>query len=419
MRAARPPEAVTSASGHDAHIARSTWLFGGFGAVGAELFSISAVWYVVSQQGAAGALILIPQLVCAVVSGLLGRQVTRRVQPGTIMWVSEALRIVSAAVAAMTTLLGGSVAYVVIAACLSLATRPHLDAALISSVSTRTSSSVDAHRVASVLDGLFRSARLFSPALVAVIALTVGDRYVPLFALLAFILALAASIPVVRAVSANHISAEDTPREKDSAHADTGDAQETTASLRGWFTVNHLGQAVNAGAWHVGFTFGTALLFSSGASTGLAGFGGLVVAYGLGNLIGSALMTWLRSPRPFVVCWSSRGVSAVGYLILGVGGPEAYWLLAVGAVLAALGTPLSDLSFLHVVQRLPSREQVHPLRVKMTSEFSGMLVALCLAPLILAHLGRSGLLACCVAALALFVVVGAADYFRRRRNAYI
>jgi hypothetical protein len=227
------------------------------------------------------------------------------------------------------------------------------------------------------------------------------------------------SFSLVRAVRAGHVASTSALSEQDdSATPHSDGSQQPARPLRTWFAVNHLGQAANAGAWHVGFTFGTALLFSSGASTGLAGFGGLVVAYGLGNLIGSALMTWFRSPHPFIMCWLSRGVSAVGYLILGLGGPETYWFLAVGAVLAALGTPLSDLSFLHVVQTLPSHEQVHPLRVKMTSEFTGMLVALCVAPFILSHVGRSGLLVFCVAALVLFVAIGGADYVRRRQYGF-
>lgn len=59
------------------------------------------------------------------------------------------------------------------------------------------------------------------------------------------------------------------------------------------------------------------------------------------------------------------------------------------------------------------------LRVKMMSEFCGMLLAMCLAPAILSQSGRGGLLVFRVGALSLFVVIGVVDYATRRRRSAV
>ena len=96
-----------------------------FGALGAEMFSISIVWHMVQVSGPSGAYYLVPQLAAATLSGLVGAGLLDRFAPLRITLCAEAVRVVASVLALYTVLAGWPARLLVPEAIVVAMVRPH------------------------------------------------------------------------------------------------------------------------------------------------------------------------------------------------------------------------------------------------------------------------------------------------------
>ncbi|WP_158895828.1 hypothetical protein [Amycolatopsis anabasis] len=387
-----------------------------FGGLGTEVFSVSVVWYLVESLGSAGAYYLVPQLAAATFSGLLGAGVLDRFAPLRVTLYAEVIRVLAALVAFVTVLAGWPVWILVVQAVVVSMVRPHHDAGVMAGLS-RLGIERDALRsVSSLVDNTFRIARILGPALASGLSILFGSRYVLAASAVLFGCALVLFFRLDRSAAAGI----DEPPPEQTDRAGVRAAVVRSIGLVGksrLLAYAFVTQALNAGAWYLGFVFAMALLLSSGSANDaqLSSFGVVTLCYGLGNVVAGLVVATRPIAEPPRYLVAGRALAGVGYLLLAA--DHHLWWLCVWAAVTAAGTPFADLAFIKTVQGGYRWADVSKLyRFKMIGEYAGMLVALGCGPLLIAHLGIAGTISACGAVLVVTAVLGVAGLARPPRR---
>lgn len=363
-----------------------------------EVFSLAIIWFLVSGGGPSGVAYLLPQLLAAAISGSLGQRRLAARRPVVVVVAADGARFIAAVVAVVAAMSQAPVWVFVVAGVIAAAVRPHHDAGIMAALRRLNLPTEERQRQAARFDNILRLARIAGPAVAASAAWLLSETWALIVPVPAFLLA------VVLALWAlwSHV---DSGRGEDGDTDDQARALPRTPVL--WFCF--CTQGLNAGAWYVGFVVCVALLLdgTSGALGGLAGFGVATVLYGMGNL-GAGIVMASRSPttRILEVVLAARLVAASGYVIVAAA-YDTPWLLLLGAVVVAAGTPIADITFVrHVQDALPWQSVATAFRRKIVSEYLGMLVAVGVGALALAYLPPEAVVLMCAGAMVVFPVLG-------------
>lgn len=399
--------------------ARLVWRCVACGGLGAEIFSLSVVFYVVRSAGAGGAYYLVPQLLAASVSGLVGAGLLDRFQPLRIALGAELIRVVGALTAYLTVVLNGPVWMVVAQAILVSAVRPHHDSGIMGGLA-RMGIDKEALKAASALvDNTFRLARIVGPGLVAGLSAVLGSKAGFLLAAIFFLLALIQFIRLDLMLSRMDCEVVPAPTTAWGFMQSMGRAAQLVrrSRLLLWCTV---AQAVNTGAWYLGFVFSVALLLSNhnsaSTSSSFSSFGVATLAYGLGNVVSGFVVAARPIESPIRYLMSGRIVAALGYFLIASSSSQLIGLSLSAAVTAA-GTPMADLAFLKILQFEYEWEDVRKLyRFKMVCEYLGMLAAMSCGPFIIEHAGVRAAVVLCGLALVMTALIGLVGLSPRFRS---
>ncbi|WP_029031083.1 hypothetical protein [Salinarimonas rosea] len=390
---------------------RRLWAGTSLGALGAEAFNIALIWSVVERAGIDGGFYLAAVILLTALSGIAGGALLDRAPPFRTLALLDAARAVAGAASVYLVFVDAPLWTIMAGAALVVMTRPHIDAAAFGGIARLDIGEQARAGANALVDSTFRMARIAGPIAASAVALAGGSVTVFAFAAACFVLA------SVLVASMGQVGGQ------------TGDARRASFlsdSTRGFVVAarspllafTFLSQAVNAGAWYLGFIFTTALIFeaSSGGSeaSGLGGFGTAVLFYGLGNVAANILTSGmpLRDPAKYIT--AGRLVAGFGYLLLSLDFGAAWLFLC--AALAASGTPPADLAFLKLIQSRYQWGDVAKLcRVKIIVEYLGMRVAMISAPVLLSILAPPLVVGLCGLALLAVGTYGAIYTWGMRR----
>lgn len=135
---------------------------------------------------------------------------------------------------------------------------------------------------------------------------------------------------------------------------------------------------VNA-SWYIVFPLTLGLYLHDRMPENIGALGLIVSAYGLGNVASNLIVA--NFPLTNAVPWGFAGRLLVGAGFLGLAAaPTLPWMMA-SAALSATGGPMTDLSFLAVVQRsYDSRAIAKIFRLNLTISYGTLLLVLLLSP---------------------------------------
>ncbi len=373
------------------------------GATGSEILNVAVVWFIVDRIGYNGGYLIALTLLSAIVFGTFGAPLMRRFGHLTKAISLNAIRACAAIGIFIVIFASWQPWIVVVLAMLISAVRPHIDSAVIGIVTALPLEPNKRSTANALVDGTYRMARIVGPA-VTTVALW-SQTFLPLLG--AFLFA-AASYMFSRVLKLD-------PLDEDAAQPmmlskGRGRAQERRH--RGTIVLFFTSQAVNAGAWYAGVIFALAVIIDSDAVIGgdIGLYGTAILWYGIGNLVGSFLGRYVILITTDLLALSAgRMLAGVGYLgLFASGGYEYVW---VWTFLIALATPPCDLAFLRFGQKHYSATSVSDIyRTKMICEYSGMLLALLIAPSIIANSSALHVLILCGSAL-LFVAIIILGFF--------
>ncbi|MGJ3261754.1 MAG: hypothetical protein ACFE0R_00825 [Salinarimonas sp.] len=390
---------------------RRLWSGTSLGALGAEAFNIALIWSVVERVGIDGGFYLAGVVLLSAVSGVAGGAVLDRAPPfRTLAWL-DATRAIAGVAAVCLVVSGAPLWTIMLSAALVVMTRPHIDAAAFGGI-TRLAIEERARAGANALvDSTFRLARIAGPLAASAVAIMGGTVAVFAFAAASFALACLLEASIRNAADQADASSR-AGFLRDSARGFV------VASRSPLLVFTFVSQAVNAGAWYLGFIFTTALLFdaASGGATqsGLGGFGTAILFYGLGNVLANLATSGMALKDPAKYIAAGRLIAGVGYLMLSLDFGIAWLFLC--AALAASGTPPADLAFLKLIQSRHEWDDVAKLcRVKIIVEYVGMLIAMISAPFLLSTLTPHLVIALCGVALLMVGTYGAASAWGSRK----
>ena len=138
-------------------------------------------------------------------------------------------------------------------------------------------------------------------------------------------------------------------------------------------------KALASGCWNVVIPLGVALLVQKHLPGDVRAYGWLLASYGVGNLAGALVLSNISIRKPmYTMGW---GFALLGVGFIGLTLTPSLPVMMAFAALAAIGGPMNDLAHIDVIQqRFPPEELVRVVRFRMAVEYSGIFVALMLAP---------------------------------------
>ena len=177
--------------------------------------------------------------------------------------------------------------------------------------------------------------------------------------------------------------------------SDIADALREVASHKAAAWALALLFVVNA-SWAAGFQVGGVLLASRELSTGVAGYGYLVGAYGAGNVAGNLLVGSVHIERKLTTIFCAHLILGAGFLLLA--SARSLPLAMTGAALAAIGGPMGALPLVALLQtEFPPGKSGRIFSLRFMIEHAGVAVGLVLAaPLFAVAPVRVGIAACAV-----------------------
>jgi hypothetical protein len=153
---------------------------------------------------------------------------------------------------------------------------------------------------------------------------------------------------------------------------------------------------VNA-TWCAGFQWGGELLASRVLRAGMSGYGFLIGAYGVGNVLGNLVFANIHIERRIATMSASRVVLCVGFLILATA--PSLPIAMLGAAIAAVGGPMGELPFIAILQtEIPRQHTGRVFGLRLMIEHAGVATGLVLsAPLFATVPVRVGIASCALA----------------------
>jgi DHA3 family macrolide efflux protein-like MFS transporter len=268
-----------------------------------------------------------------------------------------------------------------------------------------------------LVDATRRIARAIGPSLAGAVAAVVSIGSFFLIDALSFcasgvaLFALGARFPWKAERSAAD-AASDASRGARGVVADVGEGLRVVASHKPAAWALAVLFLVNA-SWAAGFQVGGVLLASRELSTGIAGYGYLVGAYGAGNVVGNLVVGSMHVERKLATMFAARIVLGVGFLLLA--SARSLPVAMAGAAIAAVGGPMGELPLMALLQtEFPSHQSGRIFGLRFMLEHAGVAAGLVLAAPLFAFVPVRGGIAVCGGVLVVGGGVGLVRFGVRR-----
>ncbi len=347
---------------------RLLWLGQLLSAFGDRFFEIAVVWISVQIVGSEAGFVLAAGAAARLATGLLGGVFADRWdRQKSMVWVDtlRALAIVSLPISAAAggITLGQLALVAAIAGALSSVFEPALQASL----PKLTENSKDLQASNALLDVTSRLARIFAPGMAGlIITLLPIEQFFTLDAITF----------AVSAISLLIIGRGFRWQDKSDA-GEEGGFGGIVRALRAAVVLAHQNRAVFWSilsyvpaniVWGGAIMVGLALLANGDLDAGVQGYSFLITAYGVGSVISNIVVGSRTVANRARLFFAGIVVFGLGILLLGLS--RAYVMAALAMFVASLGTPMSDLMILIMIQEeFPSNQvgKVYSLRLTISS----------------------------------------------------
>jgi len=331
--------------------------------VGDQFYSIALIWYLLQQVDSPSALSLftIPEMAAGLLFTLLFGAVADRSSPRELMIQSDLARfvLVGAVFALMASGVGSLGWFMAIQFGIGLFVAlfaPARTVALRAFVPPELMNQANA-----LQDTTFRAIRIGAPMAVAALAAFVPLHWLVLVNALAYAVS-AWCVAAAGDPAAPLVRAAEAPAERMTPGRYARDIRDAYRSLRSnrpllyTLVFGNMGFLAWQVLWTVGFPVLAASLSGGAASAAVEGAGsgwlGMIVGcYGVGNLLGSLVMTRLPVPKPFHAVVGGWLFLAAGYAIIAAGSGVP-WLVCLGAAAAGIGGPVIGIPLLTAIQTM-------------------------------------------------------------------
>ncbi len=386
-------------------------------AVGDELFRVVLGWVAVRVLGPDAGYVAVAQSAAMLATLLLAGQWLDRIAPLRVMLASDLLRAGALALlVAFWLALGAPPVWALFAAIAVLgagaaAFRPSLQAAMPVLADDRAMLPA----ANALIDTTDRIARLFGPALLVVATALLPEVHFITLDAATFVLSGLAIVAIarVRAVPAGTVLRE--PLWRAAMHG--------VRVTRGHRLLGYMlaVAGLQNGVWMAVYYLALPLHLerSLPGGSGLAAFGTVIAAYGVGNLAGTLVLGNMAMPaRPErrvlagILLFGAATMALAGAMLL----PPGWQLagIAAAASVAAVGGPMQDIIVATLRQtELPQGDIAAVVRAFMVSVQGGTIVAMLAAPSLVAQLGPA---ACALAGGAIYVAIAAVGMWRLGRG---
>jgi hypothetical protein len=355
------------------------------GATGSEILNVAVVWFLVEHVGYESGYLIALTLLSAIVFGTLGTNLLSKLEPLRRAMTLNIVRAIVAVCMFYLIVKSSNPLLVVVFAMIASAVRPHIDSAVIGAAYEMQMAPSQRTTLNALIDGTYRFARVVGPAMTSLFVW--NSTYLLLLSIWLFSQA-AAIFRLVEPGGSKRKNCEAEPIVSP-GHQEANQANSVT-------NLFFVSQAINAGAWYSGIVFGLALMIGSTANDGgIAAYSFALLAYGLGNILGTAIG---RLTLPFasdlVALGLGRSIASLGYF--GIFFSPSFELLWLFTFITAIATPPCDLAFLrHIQNRTSSSYVTDSYRKKMIYEYGGMLLSLVVAPSIASHFSEKYIILAC------------------------
>lgn len=352
-------------------------------ATGTEFYMVAVIWLATSAIGRDAGYVSALQSGTVLFASLFGGILTDRWATRTTMVAASLARAALLAVLAVAGLLGliGLPLLAVAAFLVALATAS-FEPALQSVIPVLAPDPALRHAANGLFDATRRVARILGPGLIGLASavMPVGQFFG--VTALAFALAAACLVAGLRRL--------DLPA-REPIHGIAGVIDSLTGgfrAVRGHAVLVYglLACLVGNVAWGVGIVLGMILHLRATRADPLLAYSLMMMAYGVGNVLASVVLTARRPRRPIVWLVASKFLFGGGVALMPFA--ESQGALMLCAAVAALNGPLENLALFHMMQNdLPGHRLAQVFRLLMATVFSGGMLAYLAAPTLFGVLG--------------------------------
>jgi MFS family permease len=386
------------------------WVGECLSAMGDYFYLVAVMWTAARLAGSAAGLVAAAESAAALAVAVVGGVVADRIDRRWAMISADLGRALTVGVLGVFALRGALGVAPMVAAALVLGTFDALfTPALLASLPALIAHPGELQATNGLMDATRRIARAVGPSLAGAVAAVVSIGSFFLIDTLSFCASAAALFALGPrfAWKAERDAAGDAARGARGVLADVLEALRLVASHRPAAWALAVLFLVNA-SWAAGFQVGGVLLASRQLSTGIAGYGFLVGAYGAGNVAGNLVVGSMHIERKLTTMFTARVILGVGFLVLA--SARSLPVAMAGAAIGAFGGPMGELPLIALLQtEFPSHQSGRVFSLRFMLEHAGVAIGLVLAaPLFAVTPVRVGIAACA----ALLIVGGIAGLVR-------
>lgn len=374
---------------------RIAWLWvGQIGSViGDNLYGVALAWFAVSLVGGNATYLVAAQALSITLAGLIGGALADRIERRRLMISLDAIRAVAVlilpAVDVLHLPLGLPLVYGV--AILMAALGAIFDPTLQAAMTGLARNAAELRALNALTDGTKRVARIGSSGIIALCASFLPVTHFFTLDSITFLI----SIATLLKAGMLHLPALPVPAARPHWLRDLRGAVRM-AMTHPWLRFNLLGTALGFASWMIGAMIGLSLLLQStsgqSSSGGLDLYGLTIGIYAAASLFSNLVLGNMRQlPVMRTMLWG-RCLMGFGYMAWLLA-PNLAWL-AIGAVLAGLGSPMIDIPFFELIRRTTAPDQVGKIfALRIVMQNLGIVVATLVATPLLHLLGAAGLIA--------------------------
>lgn len=220
-----------------------------------------------------------------------------------------------------------------------------------------------------------RMARMVGPAIVGLLSAFIPMIHFFTLDAMTFVVS-ALSVYSLRTFVPQNLGEEQTKR---ASFLDTLDSGFHLVRNKAGMSYIFFSKAITSGAWTLALMIGFPLLVHEMTQGDAKSFGLVMASYGLGNFAGSLYFGNRARKRLLYLLYSGYMWLGLGFMLMGFAPSIALVILA--AALAGLSGPMSDLSFIDLVQKkFPVRDLTKVFRLKMALESTATLFFTLISP---------------------------------------
>ncbi|HVI89755.1 MAG TPA: MFS transporter [Dongiaceae bacterium] len=374
---------------------RIAWLWvGQIGSViGDNLYSVALAWFAVSLVGGNATYLVAAQALSIMLAGMIGGSLADRIERRRLMIALDAIRAVAVLILPVIDLLhlplGLPLVYgvAILMATLGAVFDPTLQAAM----TGLARNAAELRALNALTDGTKRVARIGSSGIIALCASFLPVTHFFTLDSITFLVSIATLLKVGSLQMPMPSSSVKRPHWLSDLRVAVH-----MAMTHPWLRFNLLGTALGFASWMIGAMIGLSLLLQSSGSQSSSGgldlYGLTIGIYAAASLFCNLTLGNMRQlPVMRTMLWG-RCLMGLGYMAWLLA-PNMTWL-AIGAVLAGLGSPMIDIPFFELIRRTTAPDHVGKIfALRIVMQNLGIVVATVVATPLLHLLGPGGLIA--------------------------